>query len=84
MNGEREGILEGSSHDLIKVLFWNLPGVTEENRKNLRAACVLVEIQTRHLQNRNLNLYHYANLLYKLPFSGVLLTMTYYSVIRIH
>jgi hypothetical protein len=27
--------LEGSGHGLIKVLSWHLPGVTEENHKNL-------------------------------------------------
>jgi hypothetical protein len=39
--------------------------------KILRAACVPVEIQTRHLQNRNLNHYHYVSLLCKFPFAGV-------------
>jgi hypothetical protein len=34
MNRELEGILEGSSHGIIKILFWNLPGQTEENHKN--------------------------------------------------
>jgi hypothetical protein len=32
MNGELEGSLEGRSHGLNKVIFWNLPGLTEENQ----------------------------------------------------
>jgi hypothetical protein len=33
MSDGREKVLEGPVHDLIKAIFQNFPGGTEENRK---------------------------------------------------
>jgi hypothetical protein len=56
--------LEGSIHELIKVLSWNLLGGTEGNFETLiRITNVLAEIQMEHLLNMNLEHYYYTNLL---------------------
>jgi hypothetical protein len=43
--------LEGSGHDVIKALYWNLPGGTEEkhNKTSVKIASIQAEIQTEHL-----------------------------------
>lgn len=56
--------MEGSIHDLIKVLCWNLLGGTEGNFETLiRITIVLAEIQMEHLLNMNLECHYYTNLL---------------------
>jgi hypothetical protein len=43
--------MEGSHHYLFKILFLNLPGRNEEDRKSLRVTDVSVDIRKRNFWN---------------------------------
>jgi hypothetical protein len=44
--------LDERGNDLIRALFWHIPGEIEENHKKLiRTASVKIEIRTEHILN---------------------------------
>jgi hypothetical protein len=54
--------LERCSHGIIKILYWQLPRETEENREKLRIAGVTVEMWIGHLLNTVIQHYCYTSL----------------------
>jgi hypothetical protein len=46
--------LEKSGRGLIEIPSWHFPGVTKEDKMNLRIVGVLAEIRPEHLQNTSL------------------------------
>jgi hypothetical protein len=81
LNGRNLG---GSLRGLIKVFSQHLSGWAEDNRENLRIACVMAENRTGHLPTTSLQQYRYTNLLKGIVFAFIrnLSSVTHFSAVR--
>jgi hypothetical protein len=55
--------LEGSSHGLVKIPSWHLPGATEGNHSELWTTGISAKIWTERLLETSVEYYFYTNLL---------------------